>query len=428
MLYSPAWSSPGNSSIPPRPAPSPSPPVKPDGAYYLFATRYRERLAGLGITLDIRESAGSVENIDLLQSPDAPVDLAFVQGGTGDRSSAAALKSLGSLYFEPLWVFYRGPKTDRLTDRLTDLADMRTAIGEPGSGTRRITLTLLADNFIDAGADTILPLGGQAAADALLDGSIDAAFFVASPEAPVVQRLLHRPDIRLLSFARAAAYVQTHHYLSAVTLPEGIIDLQANIPARDTTLLAPTANLVARADFHPALISLLLQIVSDVHRDGSLFSQPGDFPNAHHLEYPLDKTAARFYRHGPPLLQRYLPFWTADLVDRMKVMLVPLLTLLIPLVKIMPPVYRWQVRKKIYRWYRLLRELDIDDSGATGREAPRRTAAATAVDRGRGAQGDGAAVLLGRTLQPAPAHRHGAQETAGGSQALIPAYTVVTRT
>ncbi len=332
---------------------------QPDGAYYLFAMRYRERLAGLGITLGIRESAGSVENLALLQAPDAPVDLAFVQGGTGDPAAAGALKSLGSLYFEPLWVFYRGPETDRLTD----LAGMRTAIGEPGSGTRRITLTLLADNFIDAGADTILPLGGQAAADALLDGSIDAAFFVASPEAPVVQRLLHRPDIRLLSFARAAAYAQTHHYLSAVTLPEGIIDLQANIPARDTTLLAPTANLVARADFHPALTSLLLQIVSDVHHDGSLFSQPGDFPNAQHLEYPLDKTASRFYRHGPPLLQRYLPFWTADLIDRMKVMLVPLLTLLIPLAKVTPPVYRWQVRKKIYRWYRLLRELDIDNSG-----------------------------------------------------------------
>ncbi|MGB5474259.1 MAG: TAXI family TRAP transporter solute-binding subunit [Gammaproteobacteria bacterium] len=337
---------------------------QPNGAYYLFATRYRERLAGLGITLDIRESAGSVENIALLQAPDAAVDLAFVQGGTGDRSSAAALKSLGSLYFEPLWLFYREPKTDRLTDRLTDLAGMRTAIGEPGSGTRRITLTLLADNFIDAGADTILPLGGQAAADALLDGSIDAAFFVASPEAPVVQRLLHRPDIRLLSFARAAAYVQTHHYLSAVTLPEGIIDLQANIPARDTTLLAPTANLVARADFHPALISLLLQIVSDMHRHGSLFSQPGEFPNAQHLEYPLDKTAERFYKYGPPLLQRYLPFWTADLVDRMKVMLVPLLTLLFPLIKIMPPVYRWRVRKKIYRWYRLLRKLETGDSAA----------------------------------------------------------------
>lgn len=337
---------------------------QPEGAYHLYATRYAARLAELGITLHLRATAGSVENIALLQAPDKPVDLAFVQGGTGGEESTGNLVSLGSLYLEPLWVFYRGAGIDRLTA----LADSKIAIGEPGSGTRSVALTLLADNFIAADTDTVLPLGGQAAADALLDGTIDAAFFVASPEAPLVQRLLHRQDIRLLSFARAAAYANTHHYLSAVTLPEGIIDLQANIPAHDTYLLAPTANLVARTDFHPALISLLLQIASDVHRDGSLFSRPGEFPNDRHLEFPLDRTAARFYRYGPPLLQRYLPFWTADLIDRMKVMLVPLLTLLVPLGKVMPPVYRWQVRKKIYRWYRLLRELDIDDGGAMAGE------------------------------------------------------------
>lgn len=332
----------------------------PDGAYHLFATRYAERLAAQGITLDIRETAGSLENIALLR--DGAVDLAFVQGGTGKAAGSGAddLVSLGSLYYEPLWVFYRGAALDRLTA----LAAHPLAIGEPGSGTREVALTLLADNFIATDSDSIRPLGGQAAADALIEGRVDAAFFVAAPDAPVVQHLLHRQDVRLLSFSRAAAYAQTHHYLSALTLPEGIIDLQANIPAQKTTLLAPTANLAARADFHPALTGLLLQIADEVHRNGSLFSRPGEFPNAHNLEFPLDSTAQRFYRHGPPLLQRYLPFWTADLIDRMKVMLVPLLTLLVPLARIMPPVYRWQVRKKIYRWYRLLRELDIDDDAA----------------------------------------------------------------
>jgi hypothetical protein len=287
------------------------------------------------------------------------VDLAFFQGGSGSNAADGDIAALGSLYYEPLWVFYRG----EAIDRLTALAGATLAVGEPGSGTRQVALTLLADNFIDTDANTLVPLGGRTAADALLDGSIDAAFLVASPAAPVVEGLLHRQDIRLLSFARAAAYAQTHHYLSTVTLPEGIIDLQANIPVQDTALLAPTANLAARTDIHPALVSLLLQIASEVHRDGSLFSRPGEFPNAQHLEFPLDPTAARFYRHGPPLLQRFLPFWTADLIDRMKVMLVPLLTLLVPLAKVMPPMYRWQVRKKIYRWYRLLRELDIDHNG-----------------------------------------------------------------
>lgn len=334
----------------------------PDGAYHLFATRYAERLAELGIALHVRATAGSLENVALLR--EGAVDLAFVQGGTGGEDDADTLVSLGSLYYEPLWVFYRGAATDRLNV----LAGRRIAIGEPGSGTRSVALTLLTDNFIDTDSADVLPLAGQAAADALLDGTIDAAFLVAAPEAPVVQRLLHGTGIRLLSFARAAAYAQTHHYLSAVTLPEGIVDLQANIPDRDTALLAPTANLAARADFHPALTGLLLQIAGDVHRAGSLFSRPGEFPNEHHLEFPLDKAAARYYRHGPPLLQRYLPFWTAELIDRMKVMLVPLLTLLVPLAKVMPPVYRWQVRKKIYRWYRQLREMDIDDLSQTDRE------------------------------------------------------------
>jgi hypothetical protein len=298
-----------------------------------------------------------VENIALLR--EGAVDLAFVQGGTADGTASHAenLVSLGSLYYEPLWVFYRGTEIDRLTA----LAGRPIAVGEPGSGTRKVALTLLADNFIVTDDDTVRPLGGQAAADALFAGGVDAAFLVAAPDAPVVEHLLHRQDIRLLSFSRAGAYTQTHHYLSAVTLPEGIIDLQANVPARATTLLAPTANLAARVDFHPALTSLLLQIASDVHHDGSLFSRPGEFPNARHLEFPLDSTAQRYYRHGPPFLQRYLPFWTADLIDRMKVMLVPLLTLLLPLAKVMPPVYRWQVRKKIYRWYRQLRELDFDN-------------------------------------------------------------------
>jgi hypothetical protein len=166
-----------------------------------------------------------------------------------------------------------------------------------------------------------------------------------------------------MSFSRATAYTRLHTYLSAITLPEGVIDLQANIPPQDVTLLAPTANLVARTDFHPALVSLLLQVATEVHGTGSLFDAPGSFPDTRHLDLPLDADARRYFRHGPPFLQRYLPFWTANLIDRLKIMLIPLLTLLVPLFKVMPPAYRWQVRKKIYRWYVELRALDIEHPG-----------------------------------------------------------------
>jgi TRAP-type uncharacterized transport system substrate-binding protein len=328
-----------------------------DGAYFLFAERYRELLAAEGIGLEIRETAGSVENLQLLADESARVDLAFVQGGTATETESAGLTSLGSLYYEPLWVFYRG--TDRLA-RLTGLDGKRIAIGEPGSGTHAVALTLLEDNFIDTRSGNILPLGGRDAAQALWRGDVDTAFFVASASSPLIQELLHRDDTRLMSFARAQAYSRLHPFLSATILPEGIIDLQANIPPQDTDLLAPTANLVVHNDFHPALASLWLQIATRIHGSGSLFAQPGDFPNTHNLEFPLNDEARRYYRHGPSFLQRYLSFWTANLIDRMKVMLVPLLTLMIPFIKIMPPAYRWQVRKKIYRWYVELRALDIN--------------------------------------------------------------------
>ena len=326
------------------------------GAYYLFAQRYRERLAEEGIELQILVTSGSVENLQLLGDAGAAVDLAFVQGGTAGDRRDDDLAALASLYYEPLWVFYRD---DENIDRLPQLADRRLAIGAPGSGTQAVVRTLLEDNFIDSQADTVMAMDDEEAEQALLAGEIDAAFFVASPSAPLVRRLLHSDGIRLMHFARATAYTRLHSYLSGVTLPEGAIDLQANIPPRDITLLAPTANLVAHEDFHPALVSLLLQAADRVHGSGSLFDAPGTFPNARNLDLPLDADARRFFQHGPPLLQRYLPFWTANLIDRLKIMLIPLLTLLVPLFKVMPPAYRWQVRKKIYRWYGQLRALDV---------------------------------------------------------------------
>ena len=328
-----------------------------DGAYFQFAERYRELLAAEDIELQIRETAGSIENLHLLEDSHSGVDLAFVQGGVGAQAESDSIVSLASLYFEPLWVFYRG---DQVINRLTGFSQKRLSIGAEGSGTRAVALTLLDDNHLDVAADDLLSMGNREGQEALMGGNIDAAFFVASPRSKLVQDLLRDETIKLMSFQRATAYTRKHHYLSRVTLPEGVIDLKANIPPSDTTLLAASANLVASDNFHPALVSLLLQIAAEVHGGGDLFEKPGEFPNARNLDFPLDDAAAHYFKHGPPVLQRYLSFWTANLIDRLKIMLVPLVTLLIPLFKIMPPAYRWRVRKKIYRWYRELQALDIE--------------------------------------------------------------------
>ena len=327
---------------------------RPDGAYYGFGLRYRELLAERGITLSVRETSGSLENLRLLAS--AQVDIALVQSGTGNAAETPDLMSLGSLYYEPLWVFSRA---DYPLTHFHQLRGMRLAIGEKGSGARAVAMQLLAANQLSEAATERFDLGGREAVEALRTGRVDAAFFVASPRSPLIQSLLEADDLAPMNFIRAPAYTRVYRYLSKVVLPEGVIDLAANIPVHDIALLAPTANLVARKNFHPALVDLFLQVATRIHRPGGIFEEYDQFPSPRFVDFPLSKDAQRFYEYGPSLLDRFLPFWAATLIDRMKVMILPLLTLLFPLFKIVPPTYRWRVSYRIYRWYRELNAVDM---------------------------------------------------------------------
>jgi len=320
------------------------------GNYFKIAQQYRAALAKEGIELEIINSSGSGENIKRLLNNE--VDLAFVQGGTGKEGDP--LQSLGSLYYEPLWIFLR---KETKAEKIIDLSGLRIAIGQDGSGTQILTKQLLELNHIDNKATKLLTLSSADAAQAITDSEIDAAFIVSSAKSDTVQKLLHNDQLELMGLLRAATYIKLLPYLSKVILPEGIIDLASNFPAQADTLLAPTANLVVREDFNPALIVLLLRAADEIHSKGSIFSAADAFPSDEFTAYPINDVAKRFYKVGPPFLMRYLPFWPAVFIDRMIVMLVPLLMLMIPLGKIMPPLYQWRIRSSIYRWYKELQEV-----------------------------------------------------------------------
>ena len=326
------------------------------GAYYAFARRYGEILARNGIRLEIRGTAGSIENVKLLGAKEKGVDIAFVQGGIGDPSAQPGLQSLASLYFEPLWIFYRG---DLKIKRLPDLRGKRIVIGPEASGTNAIATKLLVANGIKANTATLLPLGGEEAVEALLGKKADAAFFVISPQSSIVQNLLLRKDIRILSLERGEAYQRVNRFLSLLKLPEGVMDFEKNIPDRDVLLLAPAANLVVGEGFHPALVDLFLEAATEVHSAAGLFQDLNEFPSQKYLDFSLNKEAQRYFRYGPTFLQKYLPFWWAVFFERVKVMLLPLFTLLIPLMRFFPPGFRWRMRSRIYRWYRNLEEIDL---------------------------------------------------------------------
>ena len=335
-----------------------------DGAYYRYGQLYRERLAKAGITLEVRESSGSVENIRLLEDRTSGVEIAFVQGGTAGAAKTDALVSLASLYFEPLWVFSRtkpGP-----TD-LRELRGRRLAVGPEGSGTRAVAVPLLAANGITATTARLLPATGTEAVQALRAGTIDTVFMIAGPSSPAVKEMLHTPGIELLGFPRADAYTKHFPFLNKLVLPAGALSLQENLPSRESLLLAPAATLVVSNDFHPALVDLVLVTAAAIHGRRGLFEAAQQFPSPDYLEFPLMHEAERYHKSGPPFLARYLPFWAATLVDRVKVLILPLLVL-VPIARLGPQVYRWRNRSKIIKRYRDVVDVDQALAGNPSRE------------------------------------------------------------
>jgi uncharacterized protein len=332
----------------------------PQGAYAESAQRYRGILARDGITLEIVATSGSMENLKLLQAQRGGVDVAFIQGGTGSPDTPGLL-SLGSVFFEPLWVFVRDVLPARY---VRDLAGRRLALGVEGSGTRVLALQLLQASGVAEGPN-LLAMGGDEAVQGLLNGTVDAAFFVTARPQPQLDPLLRDKRVRLMSVAQADAFAQRFRFLSKVVLPEGRLDLAAHVPAADVTLLAPAAALVAREDLHPAIIDRLIQVAVEVHGGGQLFTEPGQFPSSRFVDIPINPQAERYLRLGPTFFRRHLPFWAATMVERFMVMLIPIATLLLPLLRFAPPVYKWQVRRRIFRWYGTLRDIEERALAAT---------------------------------------------------------------
>ena len=327
----------------------------PEGANFKYAQAYRDILSKEGITLDLKNTAGAAENLNLLDAASGGVDVAFVQGSMKSLVPKTDLVSLGSLFFEPLWIFHRNELALR---RIPDLKGLRLAVGEEGGGTRISTMKLLELKGVNSQNTQILAYGYQKAADMLLNGEVDVAFFMSTHLAAHVINLIDSKSVKLMGLERAEAYALLYHSLYVLKVPEGAIDFEANIPARDISLVAPTTELVARPDLHPALITLLLEAAEIVHESGGDFEREGEFPTPKYLDFKLSPEADRFYKFGPPFLQRYLPFWVAILVSRLTILLLPFVVVVVPIFKLMPLIYRWRMRSRIYRWYSKLRAFD----------------------------------------------------------------------
>lgn len=360
-------------------------------AYEEFGKRYAKALAVEGITVVLQPSEGSAANLQLLR--EGKVDVGFVQGGTSDYTGQdeEELASLGSLFVEPLWLFYRedaarkvaaaqatkmpgaraankpGLTEDATLTALTQLQGLRVNFGTAGSGVPSLMGKLLESNHIDPAALKISRLEQTPATVAFLGGELDAIVFASAPESLMVQMLLQTPGVKLMNFAQSEAYSRRFAFLTPTRLPRGVVDLAANIPPDDVQLVASTTSLITRTTTHPALQQLLAQAGNDIHGGAGWFKGAREFPNRDNNELPIAKEAERAIKNGTPVLQRYLNFWVANLVERMWLVMGIIIAVMLPLSRIIPPLYAFRVRSRIFRWYGRLRDIEnrVDGSGGT---------------------------------------------------------------
>ncbi len=326
----------------------------PGGAYFAYGERYRNLLREHGVEVELISTAGSIENLQMLQDGDA--DVALLQGGTAIPADADWLRTLGGLFYEPFWVFARKDLDMR---RFADLSGLKVATGPEGSGTRALAARLQREYAADWNNQQTVQLSGMTAADALLAGELDAAVFTAGISAPYIEALLAGQNVRLVPFDRSPALERRNPFLAQVTLLRGVMDIAADIPTNDVPMVAPVAQLAVRDELHPAIEAILLEAADDIHSAHSLLAPANTFPNAQMTDLTLSKEAERYYENGPSALRRWFPFAVANFLERAWVLAIPLITLLIPLVRVAPPLYRWRIRRKIYVWYDDLRQLEI---------------------------------------------------------------------
>jgi TRAP-type uncharacterized transport system substrate-binding protein len=325
--------------------------------FNLVAQQYQKILARNGIQLKIVTTEGSSDNLNRMLAANTAVDIALVQSGLLDARDSGDLISLGSVFYVPLTIFYRSPSS---LERLSQMAGQRIAIGPPGSGTRSLALALLKANEIDAGGKTqLLDLEGEAARSALLAHQVDAIFLTGDSAAPeTIREMLHTPGIRLFDFSQADAYVRRFRYLSKLELPPGAFDLGENLPPTAINMLAPTVELVAHSGLHPALSDLMIEAATEVHGGATVLQSAGQFPAPLAHDFPISADAARYYKSGKSFSYRYFPFWVASLLDRTVVVLLPALLVVIPLLRYLPTLYNWRIKRRINRRYRQLMELE----------------------------------------------------------------------
>ena len=341
-------------------------------SFEYYGRQYREVFARSNVDLELHATAGAGENIKLLQDPGSGVQISFMLSGISDGKHAPGLLSLGTVYNNPYWIFY---SSNERYDRLAQLKGKRIAVGPQGSGTRASAEQVLGKGGVNSETATFLPFAGTAAVEAINDGRVDAVWIIGAPDATAVKSLLQNPNVRIMSLPMAEAFTRIFPDLARLVLPQGVIDIDRNIPPNDVQLIGSTTKVLVRSDLHPEIVQLLLQTMVEVHGGSNIFQRVGEFPNGTDIEYPVAPAATDFYKNGPSFMQRHLPLWLSVHAQRAIAVLVTVVALSFPLFRFLPVAYNWVTRRRLFHWYAQLKALEASfDTDPTGKHLAQKQA------------------------------------------------------
>jgi uncharacterized protein len=372
--------------------------------YFDLATLLKDDLERNGVQLEIRRRMEGYDTLNALVEPGSDINAGFVKGGLlgslkGSLASEKAhdrhkkfekLQSVGRLFHEPIWVFTR---EDLPIESLRDLKGRKILTGNRESGARRIVLQLLKANGVDRDNSERIEKELSSDAQELMNGTADAAVVILPADHEKIQKLLRVKNIRLMDFTRESeAYVNRFPALSKVVLFTGAVDFGEPIPSDNITLLATSAALVVRPEMDPALVSLLAHAIYanprsgfDKSGDPILFYKAGEFPHVNDPEFEVSKDARLVYKSGelPYLLRTVAPMHNragvpfsftafANAHWTKLVLLIPMLAIILPLMRAIPVIYNWTVRRRLIYWYRQLKALERTlDRGAAAYDLPK---------------------------------------------------------
>src|SRR6516164_9152416 len=317
-------------------------------SFEYFSKQYREIFARYNIELELRETAGAVETVKLLQDPKSDIQIALMIGGVSDGKHAPGLLSLGTVYINPFWIFY---SSNEPFERLSQLIGKRIAVGPVGSRGRTAAEQILGKAGVNSESATLLPFIGSAAVQAMNDGKVDAVWIGGTPDSPAVHSFLHNANVRILGFQTAEALTRLFPELARLVLPQGVIDIYQNIPPNDVPLIGTPTKVLVRSDLHPEIVQLLLQTMVEAHSGANIFQRAGEFPNSTDVEYPVAPAAIDFYKNGPSFMQRHLPLWLSVHAQRAIAVLVTAVALSFPMFRFLPTAYNWINRRRLFYWY-----------------------------------------------------------------------------